>query len=84
MKEQAVRPVSIVTDPTVMLGKPVIEGTRITVELILEDLAQGATVDELMDEYDLTRDAVLAAIHHAWELTRAEADAAVQRRMQEA
>ena len=83
MKEQVVRPVHIVADPAIMLGKPTIEGTRITVELILEDLSQGATVDELMDEYDLSRDAVLAAIHHAWELTRDEADAAVQRRMQE-
>lgn len=84
MRAQSIRPIRIVTDPTIMLGKPVIEGTRITVELILEDLAQGATVDELIDDYGLTRDAVLAAIHHAWELTRAEADAAVQRRMQEA
>ena len=35
----------IVSDPNVMMGKPVVSGTRITVELILEKLAAGETVD---------------------------------------
>ena len=41
----------IILDPAVMLGKPVITGTRITVELILELLSGGATVDDILDEY---------------------------------
>jgi uncharacterized protein (DUF433 family) len=38
-------------DPHVMLGKPVIRGTRITVELILRKLSEGATESDLMDAY---------------------------------
>ena len=41
----------IISDPAVMLGKPVIAGTRITVELILELLSGGATVDDILNEY---------------------------------
>ncbi len=41
----------IVIDPQVMGGKPVIRGTRLTVEYILGLLAQGATVDEIVEEY---------------------------------
>ena len=37
----------IVSNPKVMMGKPVVAGTRITVELILEKLAAGETVDDL-------------------------------------
>jgi uncharacterized protein (DUF433 family) len=38
-------------NPVVMLGKPVIRGTRITVELILRKLAEGATEAELLEDY---------------------------------
>ncbi len=38
-------------NPAVMLGKPVIRGTRITVELILRKLADGATEAELLEDY---------------------------------
>jgi uncharacterized protein (DUF433 family) len=38
-------------NPAVMLGKPVIRGTRITVELILRKLAEGATETELLEDY---------------------------------
>lgn len=41
----------IVTDPKIMLGKPVIKGTRLTVELIVEKMAYGATMGELMKDY---------------------------------
>ena len=41
----------IVSDPRVMLGKPVIRGTRITVELVLEHLAAGESVDQIMESY---------------------------------
>lgn len=53
-------------DPKVMLGKPVIRGTRITVELILRKLAEGATETELLDAYPrLTREDLQAAIGYA-------------------
>lgn len=38
--------------PSVMVGKPVIRGTRLTVEYILNLMAHGATMDEIVDEYD--------------------------------
>jgi uncharacterized protein (DUF433 family) len=50
-------------DPAVMMGKPVIQGTRITVELILRKLAEGATEGELLEDYPhLTSDDIRAAI----------------------
>ncbi|MEZ4731389.1 MAG: DUF433 domain-containing protein [Caldilineaceae bacterium] len=42
----------ITLNPQVMTGKPVIRGTRLTVEYILNLLAHGATVQEILDEYD--------------------------------
>ena len=46
-----------------MMGKPVIAGTRLTVELILEKLGAGETVEQLLDAYPrLTREAILAAV----------------------
>jgi uncharacterized protein (DUF433 family) len=41
----------IISDPAIMMGKPVIAGTRITVELILEKLAAGETVDQVLDAH---------------------------------
>ena len=41
----------IVTNQKVMLGKPVIKGTRITVELILRQLAQGLTAKDILENY---------------------------------
>jgi uncharacterized protein (DUF433 family) len=56
------------SDPRVMMGKPVVAGTRITVELILEKLAAGETTDQLLDAHPrLTREAVLAALDFARE-----------------
>lgn len=53
----------IVSDPSVMMGKPVIAGTRITVELILEKLAAGETFEQLLQAHPrLTREAILAAL----------------------
>lgn len=52
--------------PEVMLGKPVIRGTRITVEILLEKLAAGANTEEVLADYpDLERDDVLAALAYA-------------------
>jgi uncharacterized protein (DUF433 family) len=56
----------IVTDPTMLLGKPVVAGTRITVELILEKLGSGESVEQLLESHPrLTREAVLAALRFA-------------------
>ena len=53
-------------DPKVMMGKPVIRGTRITVELILRKLSEGATQRDLLDAYPrLTRADIQAAIRYA-------------------
>jgi uncharacterized protein (DUF433 family) len=53
----------IVNDPEVMVGKPTVKGTRLTAEHILNLLAHGQTVEEILDEYaGLTRDDVLACI----------------------
>jgi uncharacterized protein (DUF433 family) len=54
-----------------MLGKPVLEGTRITVELILEKLSGGESVDQILDSYPtLTREGVRAAIKYAVDVLR--------------
>ena len=56
----------IVSDPAVMLGKPIIAGTRITVELILELLSGGATVEDILREYPhLTREGITGALAFA-------------------
>jgi uncharacterized protein (DUF433 family) len=56
----------IIADPAVMMGKPVIAGTRITVELILELLSSGTTADEILREYPhLTREGIYAALAFA-------------------
>ena len=53
-------------NPSVMLGKPVIRGTRIPVELLLRKLSEGATEADLQDAYPrLTRDDVHAALAYA-------------------
>ena len=56
----------ITVDPDVMLGKPVIKGTRITIELILKKLSEGMTVEDLLAAYPhLTKDDVLAALSYS-------------------
>ena len=53
-------------NPKIMVGKPVIRGTRITVELILRKLAEGATEGDLLDAYPrLTHEDIQAAIGYA-------------------
>jgi len=42
----------VTTNPKIMVGKPVIRGTRLTVEYILNLLAHGATVAEILEEYE--------------------------------
>ena len=57
----------IALDPKVMVGKPVVKGTRLTVEYILNLLAHGATVAEILDEYDgLTHEDIRACLLFAY------------------
>ena len=50
-------------DPAIMMGKPVIRGTRITVELILRKLAEGASDNELLEDYPhITKEDIRAAV----------------------
>jgi len=65
--------VKIISDPTIMMGKPVISGTRITVELILEKLAAGETFDQILDAHPrLTRDAIQEALSFAAKALKAD------------
>jgi uncharacterized protein (DUF433 family) len=55
--------------PDIMLGKPVIGGTRIPVELIIRKLGEGATIEDLLDGYpSLTREKIRAALIYAADL----------------
>jgi uncharacterized protein (DUF433 family) len=55
--------------PDIMLGKPVIKGTRITVELIIQKLSEGSTHEQLIDAYpSLTPENILAALAYASEV----------------
>ena len=63
----------IVSDPAIMMGKPVIAGTRITVELILDKLAAGETIDEILEAHPrLSYEAIRAALAFAAEALRAD------------
>ncbi len=63
----------IVSDPVTLAGKPRIAGTRIAVELILDRLAQGSTIEELLADYpQLQRADVLAALAFAADWLRME------------
>ena len=57
-------------DPNVCFGKPCIRGRRIWVSLVLDFLAAGMSVREIMDEYDLEHDDVLACIAYGAEMAR--------------
>ena len=63
----------IVSDPTVLRGKPIIRGTRISVELILEWFASGATRDDILKSHaHLTSEDVQQALGYAAAATRNE------------
>ena len=61
MSEQLIQ-----SDPKIMMGKPVVAGTRITVELILEKMAAGETIAQILEAHPrLTRQSIQAAIKFA-------------------
>ncbi len=63
----------VVSDPNIKGGKPVIAGTRITVDLILEKLAAGETVADLLEAHPrLTEEAIRAALAYAVAVLRQE------------
>jgi len=63
----------IVADPKVMVGKPVIKGTRMTVEFITDLLANGWTEKQIMEHYPhVTHEDILACLAFANELVRVE------------
>ncbi len=58
----------IVSDPAIMFGKPIIKGTRITVEMIVDKLANGRTVEQLLKSYPHILDSdIYACLHYAAE-----------------
>ncbi|HKI05040.1 MAG TPA: DUF433 domain-containing protein [Thermoanaerobaculia bacterium] len=63
----------IQSDPSIMMGKPVVAGTRITVESLLEKLAAGEPIEQILDAHPrLTRESVLAALDFAARALRAD------------
>jgi len=62
----------IVIDPEIRHGKPVIRGTRVPVDIILGSLAGGMSVEEVAEEYGITREDVLAAIEYAAKIVAKE------------
>ncbi len=63
----------IAAAPDIMLGKPVVAGTRITVEIIVRKLAGGFTIGELIDSYPrLSEDDVFAAIEYSADVLAGE------------
>jgi len=58
----------ITADPQVMHGRPVIEGTRVPIEVVLGELAGGSSFDEIADDYHLTIEQIRAALAYATHL----------------
>jgi uncharacterized protein (DUF433 family) len=64
---------TIIADPAMMMGKPVVSGTRITVELILEKLARGETMEEILQAHPrLTLAGIFAALDFGARSLRAD------------
>lgn len=58
----------IISDPQINGGKAIVEGTRVPVKIILVDLSQGMSIQEICEEYDLTEEQVKDALNYAAEL----------------
>ncbi len=56
----------IVVNPEIMVGKPIIKGTRIPVDAIIKRIAEGMTTDELLEDYpNITKEDIKAALRYA-------------------
>jgi uncharacterized protein (DUF433 family) len=63
----------IEVNPKVLVGKPILRGTRIAVEFVIDLLARGWTNEEILREYDhLTRDDIQACLLYASEILKSE------------
>jgi len=62
----------IITDTEIRHGKPIIEGTRITVDEVLGMLEAGMTYEEIKKEYNLTKEQILAVIKYTASFVRGE------------
>ncbi|HBH22916.1 MAG TPA: antitoxin [Cytophagales bacterium] len=63
----------IISNPNIMLGKPVIKGTRLTVEIILKKMAEGATSEDILQMYpNLQEEHLKAVFEYALELIGGE------------
>jgi len=63
----------IISDPNILLGKPIVKGTRISVELILRRLSEGMKTKDLLEAYpQLKYDDVLAALSYSAEILSGE------------
>ena len=72
-EEQRLYHERIIADPRILAGKPVVKGTRIAVELVLEELSQNPDVEELLAAHpDLTRTDVQACLAYAKALATGE------------
>ena len=70
----------IAADPNVLVGKPTIKGTRISVELIMDLLAGGYTPDQILQQYDhVTLEDIHACLAYAREVLRSERMIALKR-----
>jgi len=67
------QPSNVVSDPAILAGKPVLEGTRVSVELILDKLAAGESERQILEAHPhLTEDAVRVALAFAARALRAD------------
>lgn len=63
----------ITVDPDILVGKPIIKGTRIAVEFVMDLLGRGWTVEQILAEYDhLTREDIQACLAYSAEMLKAE------------
>jgi uncharacterized protein (DUF433 family) len=63
----------IIIDEKILAGKPIIKGTRISVEFVLELLSSGMEIEEILKEYPhLTKEDILAALEYATNILRHE------------
>ncbi|MCW3984361.1 MAG: DUF433 domain-containing protein [Candidatus Bathyarchaeota archaeon] len=63
----------ITVDPKILVGKPVIKGTRLSVEFVLGLLANGWSVEQILDAYsELKREDIIAALKYAVEMVKQE------------
>lgn len=63
----------IISDPNILGGKPIIKGTRISVEMILEWISSGASIDDIVKTYPhLSKESISEAINYATEYLKNE------------